>query len=332
MFGRRPRLKTAKQVIVELEILRAQNLATVFVVDDNLIGNKKAIKEILVEVIAWQRANGYPLTLLTEASLDLADDDELLLLMADANIKLVFVGIESPNEASLRETRKLQNVRAGGSMIDKVGRIQDAGIEVWAGMIVGFDHDDETIFDAHLQFINEARINIANVGMLSAIPSTPLYARLATANRLDPTDHPSYGTNVIPLRMTREALSAGYARLMASLYEPRAYFSRLDALYLDGRISIDRGWHAYTAGRPWLRLMRNMNLWLGAFVTLLCILAPIPDRSLRKIYLQQCWHALRTRRNAHIMMIYALRCVTHYHLHRLVLALTARDRSMINTF
>ena len=204
MFGRRPRLKTAKQIIAELEILRAQKLVTVFIVDDNLIGNKKAIKEILAEVIVWQRANGYPLAFMTEATLDLADDDEMMRLMVEANINLVFVGIESPNEASLRETRKLQNVRAGGTMVDKVRRIQDAGIEVWAGMILGLrSATTQPVFDAHREFISEARINIANVGMLSAIPSTPLYARLEAANRLDPTDHPRYGTNVIPLRMTR---------------------------------------------------------------------------------------------------------------------------------
>ncbi len=127
MFGRRPRLKTAKQIIAELEILRAQKLVTVFIVDDNLIGNKKAIKEILAEVIVWQRANGYPLGFLTEATLDLADDDEMMRLMVEANINLVFVGIESPNEASLRETRKLQNVRAGGTMVDKVRRSRMPG-------------------------------------------------------------------------------------------------------------------------------------------------------------------------------------------------------------
>ena len=332
MFGRRPRLKTAKQIIAELEILRAQKLVTVFIVDDNLIGNKKAIKEILAEVIVWQRANGYPLGFLTEATLDLADDDEMMRLMVEANINLVFVGIESPNEASLRETRKLQNVRAGGTMVDKVRRIQDAGIEVWAGMILGFDHDDATVFDAHREFISEARINIANVGMLSAIPSTPLYARLTAENRLDPADHPRYGTNVIPLRMTRETLSEGYAQLMASLYDPPAYFSRLDELYLTGKIPIDRGWQAYAAEHPWLWRVRNLNLWFGAFLGLAFILARIPDQSLRRVYLRECWRAVTVRRSALVTMIYVLRCATHYHLHRLVLALTARDRPLVNTF
>jgi radical SAM superfamily enzyme YgiQ (UPF0313 family) len=332
MFGRKPRLKTSQQIIAELEALRTQKVMNVFIVDDNLIGNKKAMKQILGELVAWQQANGYPLTFLTEASIDLADDEELMRLMVEANITLVFVGIESPNEASLRETHKTQNLRAGGTMIEKVRRIQDAGIEVWAGMILGFDNDDETVFAAHREFINSARINIANVGMLSAIPSTPLHARLAADNRLDPADDPLFGTNVIPLRMTRETLSQGYARLLAELYEPQAFFSRLDDLYLGGRIEVDLAWRRYTASRPWLRRARHSLMWLAAFILLARLHWRVPDRSLRAIYRRQFWRALTVRRSAVVAMIYAFRCATHYHLHQLVGALAARDRPLVNTF
>jgi len=113
-FGRRPRLKTSPQIIAELESLRKLKMEIVFIVDDNLIGNKKGVKPLLEEVIAWQRAKGYPLTFFTEASLDLAEDPELMQLMVDANIQTVFIGIESPNEDSLRETLKLQNIRPAG--------------------------------------------------------------------------------------------------------------------------------------------------------------------------------------------------------------------------
>ena len=149
-FGRRPRIKTAGQIIAELEaILHARGCEIVFIVDDNLIGNKKAIKAGPPRGRSPGRsAHGYPLTFFTEASIDLADDAELMELMVEANIISVFVGIESPNEESLRETKKFQNVRAGGTMLEKVHRIQDAGMEVWCGMIIGFDNDDETIFDA----------------------------------------------------------------------------------------------------------------------------------------------------------------------------------------
>ena len=160
-FGRRPRIKTSPQILAELDAILAQGMRIVFIVDDNLIGNKKAIKEVLRDVIAWQERNGYPLTFFTEASIDLADDPELMQLMVEANVITVFVGIESPNEASLRETKKFQNVRSGGTMLEKVHRIQDAGMEVWCGMIVGFDNDDPSVFDAQSRFLGESRI--ANV-------------------------------------------------------------------------------------------------------------------------------------------------------------------------
>ncbi len=127
-FGRKPRIKAAAQVVAELEALRAQGVRMAFIVDDNLIGNKRAIKPLLRELVAWQVRNGYPMTFFTEASIDLADDPEMLRLMDEANIASVFVGIESPNEASLRETRKFQNVRAGGTLVEKVHRIQEAGL------------------------------------------------------------------------------------------------------------------------------------------------------------------------------------------------------------
>src|SRR6185312_15573080 len=129
-FGRRPRLKTSTQIIAELDALRARNVGIVFIVDDNLIGNKKAVKLLLTDVLAWQQANGYPMTFFTEASLDLADDPELLRLMVDAHFVSVFIGIETPNEESLRETKKYQNVRKGGTIVERVHTIQNAGLEV----------------------------------------------------------------------------------------------------------------------------------------------------------------------------------------------------------
>jgi len=113
-FGRRPRIKSATQVLVELEQLLARDLRIAFIVDDNLIGNKVQIKKVLEEVAQWQRARGFPLTFFTEASLDLADDEELMQLMVDCNIQTVFIGIESPNEASLRETKKIQTYAITG--------------------------------------------------------------------------------------------------------------------------------------------------------------------------------------------------------------------------
>jgi radical SAM superfamily enzyme YgiQ (UPF0313 family) len=332
MFGRRPRIKSAKQIIAELEALRARKHTVAFIVDDNFIGNKKAIKQILIEIIAWQRANGYPFAFFTETTLDLADDNELMRLMVEANIGTVFVGIETPNEDSLREARKLQNVRGGCTMVEKVHRIQRAGMEVWAGMIVGFDNDDETIFAAQHKFLDSARINTAMLGMLSAIPSTPLYARLSSEGRLDLSDDPEFGTNVMPLRMSREALSSGYVQLMADLYHPQAFFKRLDDLYLAGKFEIDRAWQAYAAQHPWQRSTRHFWLWLQAFGILTRLITLVPDKSLRRFYRRRFWQFARTRRNASLARIYAMKCASHYHMHQLARALEVRGHPVVNTF
>jgi radical SAM superfamily enzyme YgiQ (UPF0313 family) len=133
VFGRRPRTKTSIQVLAELDALRSAGKRTVFIVDDNLIGNKTAIKQILAEVIAWQERLGYPITFAAEASIDLAEDDELMRLMVEANIATVFVGIETPNEESLRETKKIQNLADHkGTMLDKVHRIRPSSDYVTA--------------------------------------------------------------------------------------------------------------------------------------------------------------------------------------------------------
>ena len=332
VFGRRPRLKTSGQVIAELEALRARGLSMVFIVDDNLIGNKKAMKQLLRDVIAWQSANGFPLGFVTEASIDLADDDELMRLMVEANINIVFVGIESTNEESLRETRKLQNLRNNGSLLDKVHRIQEAGMEVWGGMILGFDHDDETVFDAHRRFLMSARISTAMIGMLSAIPKTPLHARLAAAGRLDPMDQPREGTNVIPLRMTRKTLSDGFVRLMADLYEPNAFFNRLDDLYVTGRLEIDRACRRYGARHPWWRRLRVAQYGFEAFGVMMRLLLGVREGSLRAIYRRRLWRALRLRRSPAVIRIYAVNCAIHYHMHCLVRALQAPDRAVLNTY
>jgi len=168
--------------------------STVFVVDDNLNRQQEGDQAAAApghRVAGNQRLSVHDLY----RSLDRPRRrSELIELMATANVGALFVGIESPNEESLRETRKLQNVRRGGTLVEKVRRIQDAGIEVTAGMIVGFDNDDATIFAAHRQFLEDARVPLAMLGMLTAIPKTPLYSRLAAAGRLDETDTTAYGT------------------------------------------------------------------------------------------------------------------------------------------
>lgn len=332
IFGRKPRLKTSAQILAELDALRAQKLSLVFIVDDNLIGNKKAIKEVLLAVIDWQKRHGYPLMFVTEASIDLADDEELMRLMVEANIGAVFVGIETPNEDSLKEAKKLQNLRKGGSLADKVRRIQDRGMEVWAGMILGFDNDDETIFSAQARFLREARISTAMVGMLSAIPRTPLYDRLKQAGRLDEDDDPQHGTNVLPVKMSRESLAQGYVRLMADLYEPKAYFDRVDDLYRDGGIVIDRAWQDYGQKHPWALRAHAARLWLESLGLLLRVLAKVPDPSLRQVYRRRFMAFLRARPDPALLRIYALKCAIHWHMHEFIRRLTTAEKPLVNTY
>jgi radical SAM superfamily enzyme YgiQ (UPF0313 family) len=331
-FGRRPRLKTSAQVIAELEALRAQKVSVVFIVDDNLIGNKKAVKAMLVDLLAWQRAHAYPLTFFTEASLDLADDPELLRLMVEAHFVSVFIGIESPNEESLRETKKYQNVRKGGTILERVHTIQNAGLEVWCGMILGFDHDDTSVFDAQVEFLRAASIPNAMIGMLAAIPKTPLHARLAEEGRLDPADVPEYGTNVVPLRMSREELRDGYVRVFRELYEPDAFFGRLDELYLRRRVPHVSGLRRYLRRHPW-RMVEifagDLAQAVGLFIRLM---TRVPEAALRREYRKRLLHMLRERPDPQLFFLYTIKCAMHYHHYTMARRMTAERPTLMNSF
>ena len=331
-FGRRPRIKTSAQIIAELDAVLASGMRIVFVVDDNLIGNKKAIKEILKDVAAWQEKNAYELTLFTEASIDLADDAELMKLMIEAGIISVFVGIESPNEASLRETKKYQNVRAGGTMLEKVHRIQDAGIEVWCGMIIGFDNDDETIFDAQVRFIKEARIAFSMTGMLFAIPKTPLYDRLAAEGRLDYSDPPEFGTNVIPLKIGRDELRNGYVKVMNELYEPEAYFDRLEDLYIKGNIQTAGGRTRFYQKHLWHRI-RNHAIWLvQAFGLFARMMRDVPEAHLRREYRKRLWRYLKHRPQPDALLFYVIHMAQHYHAYTMAKQMTSGRKHVYNSW
>ncbi len=332
MYGRKPRIKTHGQIIAELEALRATGTSLAFVVDDNLIGNKKVMKEVLKHVVAWQQAHGYPLTFVTEASLDLADDDEMMRLMVLANFNGVFVGVESVSEDALRETKKTQNLRRSGTLVDKVRRIHSAGLEVWAGMIVGFDSDAEDVFENQRQFIEAAQISVVMVGLLSAIPKTPLHTRLAKEGRLDLADEPEHGTNVIPLKMSRERLFVGYARLMADLYEPTSFFERVDALWLSGPLLAVPGWRQYAASRPTRRVVRQARSWVEAWLLAARMTAQMPDKALRRFYFRRFVGAVRRRPDGVLLRLYVIRCVMHYHLLTLTRRLQRRDVLPINTY
>jgi len=228
MFGHRPRTKTTPQVIAELDGLhQAGWRGSVFFVDDNFIGNKHALKEeLLPALIDWQKGK-QGTAFFTEASINLADDADLMRLMVEAGFNQVFVGIETPDEAGLAECNKRQNQRR--DLVADVKRIQRAGLEVQGGFIIGFDSDTTTIFARQIDFIQKSGIVTAMVGLMQAIPGTKLHRRLdsegrltgqTTGNNLDGT------TNFIP-RMDRETLREGYKNLMGRLYAPGPYYRRI---------------------------------------------------------------------------------------------------------
>jgi radical SAM superfamily enzyme YgiQ (UPF0313 family) len=227
--GRKPRTKSAGQVVREIESLYHIGWRkAVFFVDDNFIGNRKEVKRMLPYLIQWQRSHQFPFMFLTEASMDLSDDEELMKLMVEANFTKVFLGIETPNIDSLKECQKYQNVTR--DLEASVRIIQHHGMEVMGGFIVGFDNDDESIFQNQIDFIQKTGIVTAMVGLLNAIPETPLWDRLKEEGRLhgEASGSNTDGTiNFIP-KMDIEHLKTGYKRIISTIYSPKEYYRRID--------------------------------------------------------------------------------------------------------
>jgi radical SAM superfamily enzyme YgiQ (UPF0313 family) len=228
MFGRVQRTKTPAQFLRELDAVLATGFhGGVFIVDDNFIGNRRKTRELLAAVAGWQKEHDHPFPLSTEASIDLAQDEELLDLMVEAGFVMVFVGIETPDEATLAFTRKAQNLKAG--ILASVRKIQERGIEVTGGFIIGFDTDTADIYQRQIDFIQEAGIPMAMVGLLQALPNTQLGRRLQGEGRLleDTSGNNTHSLrlNFVPRRPEAEVVE-GYKRVLATLYSPANYFQR----------------------------------------------------------------------------------------------------------
>ncbi len=228
MFGRSPRYKKPEQFIREMkEIYSLGYRGPLFIVDDNFIGNKRKVKELLREIIIFQMDHDYPFSLFTEASINLAEDDELLELFVRSGMDMVFVGLETPDEEILKSNNKQQNVKT--DLHDSVMKVQASGIEVLAGFILGFDNEEDNIFDRQIEFIQKAGIPMAMVGLLLALPKTQLHRRLHREGRLlgdtDGNNTHSLKLNFTPT-MDPVTLKEGYKRVLSEIYRPANYFER----------------------------------------------------------------------------------------------------------
>lgn len=232
IYGRVPRTKSNEQMLAELDALKAAGWrGLVFIVDDNFIGNKKNVRLFMPDLVEWSRSNGFPFSFITEASVNLAEDDNLLQMMENAGFRRVFLGIETPVEESLKEAQKGQNTRR--DLLESVRKIQSYGMEVMAGFIVGFDSDPDDIFDRQIKFIRESGIPLAMVGLLNALPDTQLWRRLEKEGRLldvSTGNNTDCTLNFVP-RMNPARLVEGYKSILRNIYSPREYYRRaLDCL------------------------------------------------------------------------------------------------------
>ncbi len=259
--GRTPRIKTSAQMTRELDALYALGYrGHVDFVDDNLIGNRKVIKPLLADLAVWVRRHDYPFEFSTEASINVADDDELLSLMKDANFFAIFVGVETPDVDTLVSTSKRQNTRR--SIADSIRKIYDAGIFVNAGFIIGFDGEKARVAEAMIECIEESAIPICMVGLLYALPNTRLSRRLTSEGRLhaesdrprsdSDADQCTSGLNFTTLRPRREMLE-DYRKVLRSIYEPEAFFGRVRRVVHQLDLSKHR------VNRPLRNLLRDLR-------------------------------------------------------------------------
>ena len=233
LYGRKPRTKTPQQLIAELEYLYDLGWrGAVFMVDDNFIGNKRNVKLLLKELKVWMEEKGYPFGFTTEASVDLAQDEELMQLMVECNFKKVFLGIETPDTDSLASTSKFQNTR--DPLTESIDKITRAGMQVMAGFIIGFDGEKPHAGDRIVQFVEQTSIPLAMFSMLQALPSTALWERLETEGRLLNSSANINQTTLMNFVPTRaiEDIATEYVDAFWRLYDPTAYLNRIFRYYM----------------------------------------------------------------------------------------------------
>lgn len=235
LFGYKVRMKDSKQIINELEALYNLNWrGSVFIVDDNFIGNKNKVKKnLLPDMKSWMQSHKYPFIFNTETSINIADDEELMSLMVETGFNSTFIGIETPEEQSLHDCNKFQNKNR--DMVESVKKIQKAGLQVSGGFIVGFDSDSSSVFQRQIEFIQQSGIVSAMVGLLNAPKNTKLYEQLKSENRLikNPSgNNTDLSMNFIP-KMNYHELINGYKKIIQNIYSTKPYYKRLRLFLLN---------------------------------------------------------------------------------------------------
>jgi radical SAM superfamily enzyme YgiQ (UPF0313 family) len=298
LYGRQPRLKTASQLLAELDQILSQPVRppVIYFVDDNFIANRRATKEMLGELVAWQKARGYPVQFACEATLNLAQQPEIMALMREANFLTVFVGIETPEIAALKSIDKAHNAKL--PILRSIEVLNSYGLEVTSGIILGLDSDTADTVARMRDFIDQSQVPILTINLLQALPKTPLWDRLERADRLD--QDPQRESNVRFLRPYDQVV-ASWRECIAYAYKPERLFARfvhqMDATYRNRIHPPARGQLTWSNVRRGLSLARNIAVRVGL------------RSSYRRVFWRAVWQALKRKQ---IEAIFGMGFVAHH--------------------